>query len=105
LRAPAAAGSAVAKAVRMTSGLAISAEAMVIPAHYSAACGGHTDDGELDGYRYRSVVCETCQLGGMKRRGHGLGLCQTGAMGLAKEGWEFGRIVAKYYPGCVIRSG
>ncbi len=105
LRAPAAAGSSVAKAVRMTSGLAISAEAMIVPAHYSAACGGHTDDGELDGYRYRRVVCETCQLGGVKRRGHGLGLCQTGAMGLAKEGWEFGRIVAKYYAGCVIRSG
>ena len=104
LRAPAAAGSSVERAVRMTRGLVLTAGSRVIPAHYSAACGGRTDDGDLDGYRYRSVKCEVCQRAGATRRGHGLGLCQTGAMGLAKEGWGFGRIVAKYYPGCVTRQ-
>lgn len=31
--------------------------------------------------------------------GHGVGLCQYGADGLAKKGWEFNRILSYYYRG------
>jgi len=104
LRTPPFAGSVVEKAVRATEGLVLSAHSRVIPAHYSAACGGHTDSAELDHYQYRSVICEPCQRAGTRRRGHGLGLCQTGAISLARAGWNFEEIVAKYYPGCAIQS-
>jgi stage II sporulation protein D len=31
--------------------------------------------------------------------GHGMGLCQWGAEGLARRGWRAGRILRLYYPG------
>jgi peptidoglycan hydrolase-like amidase len=105
LRAPALTGSAVAQAVEASSGLVLTSEALVIPAHYSAACGGHTDSAELDHYHYRSVICEPCLRARTVRRGHGLGLCQMGAISLARTGWKSEEIVEKYYPGCVIRNG
>jgi peptidoglycan hydrolase-like amidase len=104
LRAPASDGSPVGKAVKATRGLVVVSGGSVIPAHYSAACGGQTDSAELDNYQYRSVVCEPCRREGAMRRGHGLGLCQTGATGLARGGWHWEEIVAKYYPGCEIRN-
>ncbi len=35
-------------------------------------------------------------------RGHGVGLCQRGAEGLAKPGWNAARILAHYFPGSSI---
>jgi len=104
LRSPALSDSVLGRAVELTRGLVIQADSAVIPAHYSAACGGSTEDGELDNYRYSSVVCETCRDRRIPRRGHGLGLCQTGAMALAKLGWRWQDIIAKYYPNTVTRS-
>jgi len=34
--------------------------------------------------------------------GHQVGMCQVGAAGLAEEGWDYRRILEKYYQGCVI---
>jgi SpoIID/LytB domain protein len=36
--------------------------------------------------------------------GHGVGLCQTGAFGLAKEGYSYTAILQKYYTGVKIRK-
>jgi stage II sporulation protein D len=36
--------------------------------------------------------------------GHGLGLCQIGANGMAKQGYDFQRILAHYYPGASLRA-
>lgn len=36
--------------------------------------------------------------------GHGVGMCQTGAQSLAKQGWTFQRILSHYYPGSVLRK-
>lgn len=36
--------------------------------------------------------------------GHGVGMCQTGAQSLAKQGWTFQRILAHYFPGSVLRK-
>ncbi|HVS17125.1 MAG TPA: hypothetical protein VMT18_00900, partial [Planctomycetota bacterium] len=43
-------------------------------------------------------------LGG-RGRGHGVGLCQEGARGLADEGWDAPRILAHYYPGARVVDG
>jgi stage II sporulation protein D len=39
-----------------------------------------------------------------KGHGHGVGLCQWGARGLAKQGRTGPQILAYYYPGCRITS-
>ncbi|OIP22006.1 hypothetical protein AUK22_11020 [bacterium CG2_30_54_10] len=31
--------------------------------------------------------------------GHGVGMCQTGAQYLAREGWDYGKILSHYFPG------
>lgn len=36
--------------------------------------------------------------------GHGVGMCQVGAMGRARAGWDYRRILAAYYPGTVVRE-
>jgi len=36
--------------------------------------------------------------------GHGVGLCQTGALGMARRGRDFREILAHYYPGAQIES-
>jgi SpoIID/LytB domain protein len=36
--------------------------------------------------------------------GHGVGLCQSGAIGAAERGWTWQRIVQHYYPGTSLRS-
>lgn len=35
--------------------------------------------------------------------GHGVGLCQNGAYGLALGGWDFARILAHYFPGTKVK--
>lgn len=34
--------------------------------------------------------------------GHGVGMCQMGAVGLARSGLDYRQILARYYPGCEI---
>ena len=36
--------------------------------------------------------------------GHGVGMCQTGAIGAAQRGWSAETILAHYYPGTVLRN-
>lgn len=36
--------------------------------------------------------------------GHGVGMCQCGAIGLARDGWTFDKILKKYYTGVEIRK-
>ena len=38
-------------------------------------------------------------------RGHGVGLCQEGARGLAEQGWDARRILDHYYPGARVVDG
>lgn len=37
-------------------------------------------------------------------RGHGVGMCQLGALHLAQKGWNYKKILRYYYPGLVIRT-
>ncbi len=104
LRSPAASGSSVAKAIRETGDSIIACSGRPVPVLYSAACGGHTENRDEDKYVYRSVRCEICERDKLARRGHGLGLCQEGAMGFAREGWTWREILSKYYPGTSVRQ-
>jgi peptidoglycan hydrolase-like amidase len=104
LRSPARDGTLTDQAVKSTSSLILHAGAQRIPARYSAACGGHTDSRFEEGYLYQSVNCEVCVQQGLPRRGHGLGLCQEGAIGLARAGWHWRAILDKYYPGASVQT-
>lgn len=105
LRSPAVPESKTAEAVDATNGLVLYDRGSILPARYSAACGGSTDaamDGE---HQYVPVACEICRKQRIARRGHGVGLCQEGAIGLARLGWTWQAILAKFYPNATIGSG
>jgi peptidoglycan hydrolase-like amidase len=97
-----------ARAARETAGLVLDYRGSPIAAFYSANCGGHTRtlaDAGLrsgDGYPYFSVECvvsSTRRHADGERRGHGVGLCQEGAAGMAAEqGASFAEILRHYYP-------
>ena len=36
--------------------------------------------------------------------GHGVGMCQHGAIGMAKKGYTYEMILTHYYPGCTIEK-
>jgi peptidoglycan hydrolase-like amidase len=97
LRHPPAAGDPAARAASETRGLLLRYRGDVLPALYSANCGGHTralDPAPETGYPYFVV---DCPLKG-PRRGHALGLCQEGGMALARTGAQFKEILMHYYP-------
>lgn len=37
--------------------------------------------------------------------GHGVGMCQNGALGMARRGYSFAMILQHYYPGAEVKSG
>lgn len=105
LRSPAAANTDAARAVAGTTGLVLTTEGRAFPALYSAACGGVTEPAARDGFLYQRVSCESCRRSRTARQGHGFGLCQAGAMELARQGWTWQRILATYYPGAAVARG
>ncbi|HMM61539.1 MAG TPA: amidase, partial [Candidatus Rifleibacterium sp.] len=36
--------------------------------------------------------------------GHGVGMCQTGAQSLAKQGWNYQRILSHYFTGSQLKK-
>jgi peptidoglycan hydrolase-like amidase len=110
LREPPAADHPAARAALETAGLVLAFRGAPMAAFYSASCGGRTRtlaDAGLEaagGYPYFSVECAYCARrhdGG--RSGHGVGLCQEGAAGLAAErGALFTDILQHYYPGTTL---
>lgn len=107
LREPPAPNRRAAQAARETAGQVLAYRDRIIPAFYSASCGGHTqslaDVGRpvADGYPYFSVDCPYCaRHADSPRQGHGLGLCQVGAADLAATRHAAcADILAHYYPG------
>ena len=98
LRSPAPRDSVIARAVHATHAYVLVNSGRILPARYSAACGGQTEAGFHNGHRYESVRCDICRENGNSRRGHGWGLCQEGAMELARRSFTWREILAKYYP-------
>ena len=103
MRSPALPGSDVARAVLKTERLVLASAETAFPASYSAACGGRTEGGERDGFVYTPVDCTSCRSLGLERRGHGWGLCQEGAMDLARRGASMRQILDHYFPEASLR--
>ena len=104
---PASAGS---RAALETRGQVLVYKGDIIPAMYSANCGGHTKslaqtkwEGAAipqPGYPYFSVACP---LRG-KASGHGVGMCQLGAIAIAEHGYPARIILGHYFPGTTIAT-
>jgi len=104
---PSSAGS---RAALETRGQVLVYKGDVIPAMYSANCGGHTKslaqtkwEGATipqPGYPYFSVACP---LRG-KASGHGVGMCQMGAIEIARHGYPSHIILGHYFPGTTVEA-
>lgn len=86
-----------------TANLAISYQGQIVPALYSADCGGHTHSlkeagWEAGGYPFFGVACP---IKG-EPQGHGIGMCQRGAIELARQGKTFREILSYYFPATTL---
>src|SRR6266436_2312602 len=99
---------AASRATKETRNLLLEYAGKPLPAQYSAVCGGRTrsleGEGEpIAGYPYYSVPCDYCRRHSPGVvQGHQLGLCQSGASGMAASGATFRAILNHYYPGTVV---
>lgn len=106
LRAIPAAGTLALQAAEETRGLVLTYHDRPFAAFYSAACGGWTRALERStGYPYFAVNCDYCQRHPTQPvRGHRLGMCQSGAAGMAADGASFRTILNHYYPATTLRQ-
>ncbi len=88
-------------AVQATKGVVLTYGGSLLPAFYSANCGGHTKPSRLEGYPYFAV---DCPVGGRKV-GHGMGFCQRGASELGRQGLSFQEILDHYFPATALSLG
>ena len=93
------------KAALETRGEVLTYLGKIVPAMYSANCGGHTKAFNTPGlppgdYPFFAVECS--------RRGHadghGVGLCQLGAVDMASAGYAAAQILEHYFPATQIES-
>jgi len=96
------------KAVEETTGMVLCYNGNIIsPASFSASNGGITTSSEKRWGGYRPWLIEQkdpwdMAATGGKKRGHGVGMSQEGAMYAAKIGKTYAEILGFYYPGCMI---
>ncbi|HEY6390865.1 MAG TPA: SpoIID/LytB domain-containing protein [Bryobacteraceae bacterium] len=109
LREPPSEKTAAARATQATHNLLLEYAGKPFPAQYSAVCGGRTrslqGEGEpISGYPYYSVPCDYCRRHSPGVvQGHQLGLCQSGASGMAASGATSRAILDHYYPGTHVQ--
>ncbi len=105
LREPPAPNAPAFRAASATRGLVLEYRGAPVAALFSANCGGRTralainTDGE---YPFFPVRCEFCRRG--QSSGHGIGLCQWGAAGMARLGSSFQEILHRYFPNTALTS-
>lgn len=117
LREPPRPDAAASKAARRTRGLILTWRGAPLPALFSASCGGRTRtlaNPGADEYPYFAVDCPYCRRGPRVRcsycdpsgagAGHGFGLCQTGARGMAAAGAGFREILDRYFPNAELTA-
>ena len=116
LREPPPPDSLAAIAAERTRGMVLGYRGATVATMFSASCGGRTRalanpaPGE---YPYFAVDCVYCRRGPRVRcsycdprgegAGHGYGLCQTGAKGMADAGASFREILRHYFPNAELR--
>jgi peptidoglycan hydrolase-like amidase len=97
---------AASQAAKDTQGIVITYHDAVVPALYHASCGGHTKTlakagWQTENYPYFAVMCPRKGTAA----GHGVGLCQLGAIELAKRGVGYEAILAHYFPQTKLEKG
>jgi peptidoglycan hydrolase-like amidase len=108
LREPPPSSSAAGRASLATRGLVLKWQGAAFAAMYSASCGGRTHTAAEAGlppaeYPYFPVECPYCRRDA-PGRGHGVGLCQSGAAAMARQGQEYREILSHYFPNTTIGS-
>jgi peptidoglycan hydrolase-like amidase len=119
LREPPGATTAASRAAAETRTMVIEYGGAPVAGFFTASCGGRTrplEGARVGEYPYYAVECEACRRGPpvectycdrsagawANRRGtgagHGIGLCQMGAVALAREGADFLAILNRYFP-------
>ena len=99
------AASSVARAVRDTREQVLVYKGSIVPAMYTANCGGRTktplDAGwMIGGYPYFPIACP--RKG--ETAGHGIGLCQLGANDMAQHGATYTQILSRFFPQTTLES-
>jgi len=91
------------RAIRETSGLIVKYRGKVIGAFYSSDCGGRTENSE-DVWVAALPYCRSvdCPKKDEPRLGHGVGMCQKGAVYMAREGRNHREILHHYYTGITL---
>lgn len=77
---------------------------LVTNALYHASSGGRTENSEdvfVSAVPYLKSVSSPYEKD-YERNGHGVGMSQQGANGMAKEGFEYKKILSHYYSGTVV---
>jgi hypothetical protein len=100
LESPPSPNNVVSKAAQATRGQVITYQNKIVPAMYSANCGGHTrsfGSAVLSPGDYPFIAVACSRQG--HASGHGVGLCQLGAMDMANAGASATEILAHYFPG------
>ncbi len=93
------------RAVSETWGMIAMHDGKLIDAFFFEHCDGHTRNAQdllMPAVPYLQSV--ECECGFIAMKGHGVGLCQRGAIVMARRGVSFERILRYYYYGITIVS-
>jgi hypothetical protein len=94
------------EAVAATVGVVAYVDGRIIDALYFACCDGNTKNSEdvwRNAFSYLRAV--PCTLKNQEQYGHGVGMCQRGAMQMARQGASYTDILRHYYTGISIERG
>ncbi|HUJ28739.1 MAG TPA: SpoIID/LytB domain-containing protein [Myxococcales bacterium] len=86
------------EAARRTRGQVLVRQGKIAPVAYSQDCGGSV----RETWRSTDRSPDTHAPGTPRGRGHGVGLCQRGALFLASKGASAHQILARYFPSLQI---
>ncbi len=95
------------RAVEETEGVVATHEDEIVSAYYFGHCDGHTRNSE-DVWLHALPYCRSvdCICGYDSMYGHGVGMCQRGAMAMAEKGAAYEEILGHYYTGVeIVREG
>ena len=92
------------QAVRETQGVVLVSNDELIGAYYFGHCDGHTRNSE-DVWRAALPYCRSvpCICGNAEMYGHGVGMCQEGAIRMAHQGALAHEILTHYYTGARVQ--
>lgn len=90
-------------AVDATAGQVVVYGGEIVRCYYFGHCDGHTRDvGDVWNRELPYLVSVPCICGYTSLYGHGVGMCQRGAMAMAKQGSSYVDILKHYYTGVEV---